>query len=144
MRHKLHDILIVLLVLLPYFKMEASEATADSVYQRLSRFVQNIATFNRILPQEKVYLHFDNTAYYIGETIWFKAYVVRADTHRQTDLSGILHVQLITREGTVIDSRKLKIVQRLFRPEGAVCLGLLRSACIHAVHAQFRQYPVGL
>ena len=100
-----HITLIALLAVLPL-----QGQTADSVYQQLSRFVQNIATFNRILPQEKVYLHFDNTAYYIGETIWFKAYVVRADTHRQTDLSGILHVQLITREGTVIDSRKLKIV----------------------------------
>lgn len=110
MCHRLRNILlIVFLVLLPYC-MEAAQTAADSAYQRLSRFVQNIATFNRILPQEKVYLHFDNTAYYIGETIWFKAYVVRADTHRQTDLSGILHVQLITREGTVIDSRKLKIV----------------------------------
>ena len=25
----------------------------------------------RALPQERVYLHFDNTAYYLGETIWF-------------------------------------------------------------------------
>ncbi|MBR3877275.1 MAG: hypothetical protein IKJ23_03740, partial [Bacteroidaceae bacterium] len=28
-----------------------------------------------ILPPERVYLHFDNTSYYLGETIWFKAFV---------------------------------------------------------------------
>ena len=31
---------------------------------------------NQLFPQEKVYLHFDNTSYYLGETMWFKAYVV--------------------------------------------------------------------
>ena len=25
------------------------------------------------LPQERVYLHFDNSGYYLGETMWFKA-----------------------------------------------------------------------
>ena len=30
---------------------------------------------NQLFPQERVYLHFDNTAYYLGETMWFKAYV---------------------------------------------------------------------
>ena len=29
---------------------------------------------NQLFPQERVYLHFDNTAYYLGETMWFKAY----------------------------------------------------------------------
>ena len=30
--------------------------------------------------QEKVYLHLDNTCYYKGDTIWYKSYVVRADS----------------------------------------------------------------
>ena len=30
---------------------------------------------NQLFPQERVYLHFDNTSYYLGETMWFKAYV---------------------------------------------------------------------
>ena len=33
-----------------------------------------------VLPvQEKVYLHFDNNCYFLGDTIWYKAYVVLAD-----------------------------------------------------------------
>ena len=43
----------------------------------LRRFVGNIDLFNRLFPQEKVYLHFDNTAYFRDETVWFSAYVVR-------------------------------------------------------------------
>ena len=35
--------------------------------------------FNRVFPQEKVYLHLDNTGYFKGERIWFKAYLTRTD-----------------------------------------------------------------
>ena len=77
---------------------------------RLLSYVQNIETFNRILPQEKVYLHFDNTSYYVGETIWFKAYVVRADNLTPLTENTILHVQLVNQEGAILDSRKLKVV----------------------------------
>ncbi len=89
----------------------AEEVFTNSASERLSQYVQNIETFNRILPQEKVYLHFDNTAYYIGDTLWFAAYVVTAPDHRATPLSRVLHVQLITREGTVMDTKVLKIGQ---------------------------------
>jgi len=82
----------------------------DTAAERLSQFVQNIGTFNRILPQEKVYLHFDNTSYYIGETIWFKAYVVRADSLLPLKENTLLHVQLVNQEGAILDSRKLKVV----------------------------------
>lgn len=38
-----------------------------------------------IFPEERVYLHFDNNAYYLGETMWFKAYVTSGidDTPQQ-------------------------------------------------------------
>ena len=100
---------IILWVTVLLAVMPVQAFAAGSASERLSQFVQNIGTFNRILPQEKVYLHFDNTAYYIGDTLWFAAYVVTAPDHRPTPLSRVLHVQLITREGTVMDTRVLKI-----------------------------------
>ncbi|OKZ19690.1 MAG: hypothetical protein BHV77_12000 [Bacteroides sp. 43_108] len=42
----------------------------------LLRYPSMIDAFNRAYPQEKAYLHFDNTGYFIGETVRFKAYVV--------------------------------------------------------------------
>ncbi len=104
-------LLVTALLTLQPLPAEAQEqnSAAASVGERLSQYVQNIETFNRILPQEKVYLHFDNTAYYIGDTLWFAAYVVTAPDHRATPLSRVLHVQLITREGTVMDTKVLKI-----------------------------------
>jgi hypothetical protein len=84
-------------------------AQPDSSAAAMLRFVQNIQTFNRLYPQEKVYLHFDNTGYYLGEIIWFKAYVVDAGSLQPDVKSGVLYVELLNPLGEVLDSRKLKI-----------------------------------
>ena len=81
------------------------EATLDSLLSCMARAIH--ATRNMF--QEKVYLHFDNTGYYMGEKIWFKAYVVRADDRRPTPLSRVLHVELVNPGGEVVQRRKLKI-----------------------------------
>lgn len=47
-------------------------ASVDSLAARVERFGTG-------LPQEKVYLHIDNTCYFVGDTIWYKAYVTRSD-----------------------------------------------------------------
>ena len=36
----------------------------DSIAVRLQGFVSTLEQFGKALPQEKVYLHFDNTGYY--------------------------------------------------------------------------------
>ena len=46
----------------------------------LMHLAGNIHQFNSEFPQEKVYLQFDNTAYFQGEVIWFKAFVTHATT----------------------------------------------------------------
>ena len=43
----------------------------------------------------KVFLHIDNTCYFVGDTIWYKAYVTRSDRQTLTDLSKILYVELL-------------------------------------------------
>lgn len=63
------------------------------------------------LPQEKVYLHLDNTAYFKGETIWFKAYLVRTDTEKRGNLSSVLYVDLVSPRGDVMASKKINITQ---------------------------------
>jgi hypothetical protein len=65
--------------------------------------------FSKYYPQEKVYLHLDNTGYFKGETIWFKAYVTRCDNGHTTDLSKVLYVELLNPSGDVVKTRKLKI-----------------------------------
>ena len=63
----------------------------------------------RALPQERVYLHFDNTSYYLGETMWFKAYVTSHSDDRATNHSRVLYVELVSPEGYVVKTEKYKI-----------------------------------
>ncbi|GHT14239.1 hypothetical protein FACS189426_20270 [Bacteroidia bacterium] len=77
--------------------------------EKLFFFGENIQAFNYLYPQEKVYLHFDNTGYFLGETIWFKAYLISTGQNQPTGLSRILYVELLTPSGEVKDSKKLKI-----------------------------------
>ena len=65
--------------------------------------------FNRLCPQEKVYLHFDNTAYFQGETIWFSATVVKATDGTVAD-SKVLYVELLSPTGVVLRQQKLRVV----------------------------------
>ncbi len=82
----------------------AGETSAE-----LQRYAGNIHKFSQIFPQEKVYVQFDNTSYYTGETIWFKAYVVNAaDNHRAP--SKVLYVDLLSPGGVLLKQQKLQIV----------------------------------
>ena len=82
----------------------------DDAFSRLKAFATHIAQFNNSCPQEKVFLHFDNEAYYLGETIWFSAYVVDAGTLLPIAKSRVLYVELLTPDGDIIASNKLKLV----------------------------------
>ena len=75
----------------------------------LMRYAGNIHQFNGIFPQEKVYLQFDNTGYYQGETIWFKAFVVNASGLTRTR-STVLYVDLLSPNGVLLEQKKLKII----------------------------------
>ena len=81
----------------------------SDVVKILSDYAGNVNQFDTINPQEKVYLHFDNTGYFIGDTIWFKAYTVLARDLTSTSLSKVLRVELLTPQGEVVDDKRLYI-----------------------------------
>ncbi|WP_040279510.1 TonB-dependent receptor plug domain-containing protein [Psychroserpens damuponensis] len=59
-------------------------------------------------PIEKIYTQTDRPFYFPGETIWFKSYVVLQD-HTTSHMSDIVHAQLISPRGTVVNSLKLAV-----------------------------------
>ena len=80
---RLFATLLTLTLTIPFANTYAAGGDDESysdVPGELLRFAGNIHQFNSIFPQEKVYLQFDNTSYYTGETIWYKAFVVNAST----------------------------------------------------------------
>lgn len=65
----------------------------------LEGWKRNLEHFGTTIPQEEVFLHMDNTCYFAGDTLYFKAYVRRSDTGRPTNLSRLLYAELWNQEG---------------------------------------------
>lgn len=77
-------------------------------------FIHRIDSFNLYYPHEKVYLHFDNTCYFLGDTVWFKGYLVNAIHHTPSNWSRTLYVELLTPEGQIITTQKYKTTDGQF------------------------------
>ena len=100
-------------------------------------YIQKAMNFNKVVPQEKVYLHFDNTGYFKNETMWFKAYVTRTDNGRATDLSKVLYVELLNPSGDVIQTQKYPI-DSLGQAHGEVKMDTILGSGFYEVRAYTR------
>ena len=99
----MRKIIFILLLINPCTtKALIIQQNTDSLADRVERFGTG-------LPQEKVYLHIDNTCYFVGDTIWYKAYVTRSDKGWLTDLSKIMYVELLTPDGYLVERQQLKM-----------------------------------
>lgn len=104
MKKTILPLLILHLICFGLYSQNDSTAIAS-----LKQFVTNIQSFNHLIPQEKVYLHFDNNGYELGETIWFKAYVQNAVRLEPVSSSGVLYVELLNSKGKILETKKIKI-----------------------------------
>lgn len=92
-------------VMLSAFSAQAQTTAFEQLFQRFKAAAQ----FDNAFPREKVYLHLDNNAYMVGETMWLKAYVVRASSLQPTTLSGVLYVELLNADGDLVERKLLQI-----------------------------------
>lgn len=84
-----------------FYQLQAQIPTDSAALRALS--------VGRIMPQEQVYMQFDNTAYFLGDTLWFKASVTSNNDDRPTEFSKVLYVELTAPEGYVIRTEKYKL-----------------------------------
>ena len=75
----------------------------------LEGWKEHLDLFGRNIPQEEVFLHLDNTCYFAGDTLYFKAYVRRSDTGRLTNLSQLLYTELWNQEGYMLERHLVKL-----------------------------------
>ena len=85
--------------------------------------------------QEKVYVHTDNTCYFIGDTLWYKAYVVRADNLKPTDMSHILYVELLSPDGLLVERQNIIVA-----PEGYTCGQFVLRDSLYSGYYELRAY----
>ena len=105
MKMKQRTMLLVCLLTLLTLSLRAEDDTDGMLMQRQENFEQ----FGKVNPQERVYLHFDNTSYYKGEHIWYKAYLVDGATLSPSPLSRILYVELLNPIGLPVETQKLLV-----------------------------------
>ena len=85
-----------------------------------ARLFDKARLYSETFPAEKVFLHFDNTSYYQGDSIWIKAYVVNACNDSLSNISKPLYVELVDQLGNIVDRRIVK----LSNGEGQCCIPL--------------------
>lgn len=128
--------LLYIIVLFFFGSISAQGQTSDA--ERLFAYFKQLSGFDNQYPREKVYLHTDNDAYMEGETLWFKAYVVRASTLRPEPVSKVLYVELLDDCGRIAQRRLLRL-DSLGRAEGDIALELPVRAGYYELRAYTRE-----
>ena len=103
MRQVLFLILLSLALFLPTL-LFAQESELD-------KFALRQAAFGETIPQEKVYVHMDNTCYFQGDTIWFSAYTQQTNTAKPSEVSGVLYVELLNNDGYLVERKLIEMTQ---------------------------------
>lgn len=85
--------------------------------------------------QEKVFVHTDNQCYFVGDTLWYKAYVVRADNLQPTDMSRILYVELLSPDGLVVERQNI-----IVSPQGYTCGQFALRDSLYSGYYELRAY----
>lgn len=107
MKNKLFVLIFIICNLLTAY-VSGEVPPAKVVFQQ---YMNQAQTFANNFPREKAYLHFDNTSYYVGDTIWFKAYVTLAEKQTSSLISRPLYVELVDQTGHIADKQIIKLTQ---------------------------------
>lgn len=70
---------------------------------------ENTGLYNPNFPREKIYLHIDKTFYTAGDDLWFKVYLVDADSHKPEALSKVVYVDIISPLLEILSTKIIKI-----------------------------------
>ena len=85
--------------------------------------------------QEKVFVHTDNQCYFVGDTLWYKAYVVRADNLQPTDMSRILYVELLSPDGLLVERQNI-----IINSQGYTCGQFVITDSLYSGYYELRAY----
>lgn len=86
----------------------AQQATL-AVPTTLDGWAERLQKFGKGIPQEQIFIHMDNTCYFLGDTLYYKAYVRRTDTGAPSKLSGVLYAELLNQDGYLVQRQQLEM-----------------------------------
>ena len=117
-----------ILFLLLFVALNVSAGSLDDICRALQ-----LASQTQV--QEKVYVHTDNECYFVGDTLWYKAYVVRADRLVPTDMSRILYVELLSPDGLLVERQHI-----IISPTGYTCGQFVLPDSLYSGYYELRAY----
>ena len=85
-------------------------------------------------PLNTPFVHMDNSCYFQGDTVFYKAYVVRSDNGKPSDLSRVLYTELLDNDGYLIERQILKLEDG--QAHGSFCL----SDTLYCGYYELRAY----
>lgn len=97
-------------------QLAQEQATIDSTAitqhigdEQLDKLIDRARLFGQRIPQEKVFLHLDNTNYFLGDTIWYAAYTRQTNNDHPSSISNVLYVELLNNDGYVMERQVVKM-----------------------------------
>lgn len=85
--------------------------------------------------QEKVYVQTDNNCYFVGDTLWYKAFVLRADDNKPTNMSKLLYVELLSPDGVVVERQRIVVSNK-----GVTCGQFALQDSLYSGYYELRAY----
>jgi len=83
-----------------------SETRAQNSVDSIKRYLED---YSKIVPAEKIYIHLDKPYYLVGDTVWFKAYVVDGTYHQPDSASKVIYADFLRKvDGKVIYHKVLR------------------------------------
>ncbi|RYZ39299.1 MAG: hypothetical protein EOP49_30340, partial [Sphingobacteriales bacterium] len=87
---------LIIFVLLGLFGVELFAQVAQ---KDLDKVVSGLHDYMAARPQEKIHIHFDKPFYSVGDTVWFKVYLVNALGHKLSSISKVVHIDMLAPTG---------------------------------------------
>ena len=97
------------LVITILFTLVTLAGQAQDVSEAFRPLMNRLTAFGKTIPQEKVYVHMDNTCYFQGDTIWFTAYTRQTNTDTPSNMSGVLYVELLNNDGYLVERKLIEM-----------------------------------
>ena len=88
------------------FQVQAQEETPE---EPIDILLERLDKFQRLQPQEKLYLHLEKEVHDQGEHLWFKIYLVAGALHRPSPISTGAYIEMISPEGQSLFKKYIKI-----------------------------------
>ena len=79
--------------------LRAQQPTSTKV--DFDKVVTGLQDYMTLRPQEKIHIHFNKRYYSVGDTIWFKVYLVNAHGNHLSAISKVVHVDFKAPNGKI-------------------------------------------